>query len=730
MSKPETTATPLIPGYEIKELIYDQGFTRVYRALRCHDNRPVILKAVRDEEPAGDALAALQHEFELGQRLRAGGVIEILALELGARHPVMVVEDFGGTALNLLMEQQRFPLAEVLNIGIMMARGIGEIHAADIIHKDINPSNVVYNPATGVLKIIDFGISTYLTREQAGIANANVVQASLPYISPEQTGRMNRSIDYRTDFYSLGVTLYQLLTGELPFMAEEAMEWFHCHIATPAPAVHSVDPAIPRPVSDIVSKLLAKMAEERYQSSIGIVRDLQICLQQLQSSGTVTAFPLGVADVSRRFQIPQRLYGREQEARKLLSCFDRVASGGRELVLVSGYSGIGKTCLIREVCKPITEQYGYFVAGKFDQLNRDVPYSAIAAALRDLIKQLISESESRLALWRERLQQALGVNGRIMVDLVPELGWIIGPQPELSQLPPLEAEQRFQRAFMSFVGVFSQAGRPLVIFLDDLQWADTSSLVLMELTMSPDVRLPGLMLIGAYRDNEVGPESGLVQSINHWEAENTPLTQLNLRPLELSDLANLLRETLHRDQEAVAPLARLVQEKTAGNPFFTEEFLLSLYRQELFRFDAESGCWHWELARIQAQQITDNVVDLITAKLHRLEPATRQLLQQAACVGNRFPLAVLMVIADLDLDQLLTQLQQAMSHGLIAPKGSAYQLLELKNSDTERPTLEFAFAHDRIQQAAYALLQDSELKQVHLKIGRLMLRRLDSTQQQ
>ncbi len=713
-----------VPGYTVDAVVFDGDPSRIYKARRLSDGAPVMLKALRSERAARETGACLKHEFEIARRLSVSSVIRVYALERHKGLPVVVFEDFGGDSLNNIARQRRLPLAEVLRIAIEIAKGLQEIHAANIIHKDINPSNVVYNPATGVVKIIDFGISTYLMREQAALASPQVFEGSLPYISPEQTGRMNRSIDYRTDFYSLGATLYELLAQRPLFVVSEPIEWFHCHIAKEPKPLCELDPTIPRPVSDIVMTLLAKTAEDRYQSAQGILADLQHCLDQLESTGTIKPFVLRRQDVPERFQVPQRLYGRQQEVSQLLASFDRVSQGGSELILVSGYSGIGKTSLIREIYKPITERRGYFVAGKFDQLHRNVPYSALTTALRDLVRQLLTETTERLAEWRASILQSLGPNAQLMVNIIRELELIIGAQPSVPALAPVEAEQRFHRAFHSFIQIFATPKHPLVIFLDDLQWADRASLKLLDLLVGSTAS-PYLLLIGAYRENEVHPGHPLLAALKGMRERGAVIDEIRLRPLRREHLTELLADTLCKTPEDVAELAEVIERKTAGNPFFTEELLKSLHKEGLISFSREDGSWQWDTKRIRAQQITDNVVDLMAGKLRRLAPGTQELLELAACIGNRFPLSMLALVSEQSPAVVAQRLSAGVAQGLLAPIGDAYQLLELEESaDVTQITVEFAFAHDRIQQAAYSLLGEARRRETHLRIGRLLLRRL------
>lgn len=723
-------ANDCFPFYEVDAVVFYGDPTRIYRARHRSKGTPVMLKTLRDERAAREAAARLKHEFEVTRRIKAPGVIQVYDLERHNNLPVIVLEDFGGDSLDNLARQRRFPIEELLGIAIQLTRGLADIHAANIIHKDINPSNIVYNPATGTTKIIDFGISTFLTREQAALSSPQIFQGSLPYISPEQTGRMNRSIDYRTDFYSLGVTLYELLTGRPLFIVNEPIEWFHCHIAKqPAPPA-DINPAIPRPVSEIVMKLLAKTAEGRYQSTRGIQADLERCLAELHRTGDIPPFPLASQDVSDRFQIPQRLYGRDSEVVQLLSTFERVGRGGSKMILVSGYSGIGKTCLVKEIYKPVTERHGHFVSGKYDQLHRNIPYSALAIALRELVRQLLTETEEQLAAWRTRIQDALGTNGQLLVDVIQELSLIIGPQPEVPETMPMEAEQRFHRVFQRFIQVFCAPDHPLVIFLDDLQWADSASLRLIELLTSNESGAAHLLLIGAYRDNEVHAAHTMALWLREMRTRDVELEEIPLKPLHRKDLTDLIADTLRAQQDSVAPLAEIVENKTAGNPFFTEEFLKALHRDGLIVFSHDTGRWSWDLARINARQMTDNVVELMTEKLRRLAPQTMELIELGACIGFRFPLSILAMVSDEEPCRIARRLRQGYTEGLIAPIGDAYQLLELEQSaDLPEVTVEFAFAHDRIHQAAYALLDDARRCQAHHRIGRLLLKHLTPSEQ-
>lgn len=717
------------PGYKVESLVCDRQSTRVYRARRLKDNLPVMLKCLGSEEEAREAIACLKHEFEIGRHLDASSVIRIYELEHFNDMPVVVLEDFGGDALANHIQDHKFELQELLKIGIQLANGLAEIHAANIIHKDINPTNVVYNSETGVLKIIDFGISSSLTREQAAIANSQIVRHNLPYISPEQTGRMNRSIDYRSDFYSFGVTLFELLTGELPFLVSEAIEWFHCHIAKQPKTPHQVNADIPLAVSNIVMKLMAKMAEDRYQSASGIAADLQNCLNQLEHTGSIEPFDLCSHEVPQQFQVPQYLYGREKEIKQLLDTFDRICQQKNEIALVSGYSGIGKTCLVKELYKPITERRGYFISGKFDQLQRNIPYSAVIVALQEMIRQLLTLTEDHLEPWQNKLKDCLGPNGQLIIDLLPELEWIIGPQPPIAKLPPVEAEQRFHLVIVNFIKTFCAAEHPLVMFLDDLQWADSASLNLIEMLTNPNTEAKNLLIIGSYRDNEVNKGHPLLHTLDNLIDHGCLINEIRLEPLTFEHLTQMLSGALTCDPLDVQELAQLLEQKTAGNPFFAEEFLKVLNKEKLITYSQEQHQWIWDIEKIQSQKMTDNVVELMTEKLNQLPPESLRLMEYSACIGNRFKLNDLAVVSGQDHISIANNLRYAMNEGVIAPIGDAYQLLELDNTQNEELTVEFAFAHDRIQQAAYSLLDDASKQHTHLKIGRLLLSHLSDRQQ-
>jgi len=724
-----------LPGVAIQYKIYESSASLVYRGIRVQDNLAVVIKLLKQDYPSPQELTRYRQEYQITRSLNLEGVVRAYSQQDYQRTLVILLEDFGGESLEQWTQQhpERFcpmPLCAFLKLAIDLTDILGKIHAAHIIHKDINPSNIVLNPDTGVVKLIDFGIATRFNRTNPTSKSPHVLEGTLAYLSPEQTGRMNRSIDYRTDFYSLGVTFYQLLTGQLPFPTADVLELVHCHIAKLPTPPHELSRTIPKPVSHIILKLMAKNAEDRYQSAWGIKADLELCAEQLAVSGQINHIQPGLQNVSDQFQIPQKLYGRKAEIAILLAVFERVAGkrndtemgrhadtesnnapASSEMLLVSGYSGIGKSALVQELYKPITARRGYFISGKFDQLQRNIPYSAIVDALRKLMRQLLGEPDEQVHQWRSRLLTALGSNGQLIINVIPELELIIGKQPPVAEVGATEAQNRFNLVFQQFIRVFCSKEHPLIIFLDDLQWIDSATLKLIEL-MLLDEQTQFLFLIGAYRDNEVSPTHPLVLTLEGLRKQGAVLHKIVLSPLTLEPLSKLIAEALHRDASTVLPLAEFVLRKTGGNPFFVGEFLRLLYSENLLRFDADRLSWQWNLDQIPALNITDNVVELLLNKLKKLPEVSRQLLQLAACIGAEFDLETLAIVCEQSPKTVFQDLLVAIQAGLIQPLSELDENLLVQN---------YKFLHDRVQQAAYALIDGSRKQVVHLQIGHNLL---------
>lgn len=729
--------------YQLVEKLYESASSLIYRGILPENDQPIILKILKENYPTFSELTRYQQEYEITRSFNVNTIIKAYDLQRYENSLVMFLEDFGGQSLKFLLSQRQLSLEEFLTIAIKTTEGLATIHQANIIHKDINPSNIIYNPETKELKIIDFGISTRLSKEFMMVLSPNQLEGTLAYISPEQTGRMNRGLDYRSDFYSLGVTFYELLTNKLPFAANDAIELVHCHIAQEPLPVQEIIPHIPLTVSNLIKKLLAKSPEERYQSALGIQADLENCLQQLNTLGQISQFPLASQDITDKFQIPQKLYGRETEVNQLLAVFDRVSQGTKEMILVSGYSGIGKSALVNEIHKPITRQRGQFIKGKFDQLQRDIPYSAISQAFQDLIRQLLSEPEATLQSWKEKILAALGDNGQIIIEIIPELERIIGQQPSVERLGKTESQNRLNFFFKRFLNVFCQKEHPLVLFIDDLQWADLSSLNLIEQLIS-DSELQYFLILGAYRDNEVSPTHPLRYAIAQIKQAQIPVSEITLSPLKVQHINQLIADTLNCSIEVSRPLATLLNQKTGGNPFFLTQLLYYLHQENLLVFNsAQSGLdlseneqshWQWNLQEIASISITENVVDLMIDKIGKLDEKTQNILKLAACIGNQFNLEILSIINNQSKQATAKELHQALDQGLIIPLDNNYKVPLLWNSEQEQLSrqrsetysqslgyISYKFLHDRVQQAAYSLIPEAEKKEIHLQIGRLLL---------
>ncbi len=690
--------------YTVVETLYESEGTSLYRALGP-DRVPVILKVLDPRRCRPKALDRQRSEYEFGRTLDLPAIARPLALDTFQGMPALVIEDFGGQPLDVLVGEP-LPIDRFLDLAARIASAVAEIHRQGVVHKDLKPQNILVNRATGEVRLADFGLASRLPREQETAKPAQMIEGSLPYMSPEQTGRMNRAVDSRTDLYSLGVVFYQMLTGRLPFEAHDPPEWVHCHVArTPTPPSR-VAPGIPEPVARIVLKLLAKTAEDRYQTAGGVRHDLARCLDAWRARGRIDPFPLGERDASDRLQIPQRLFGRDEELAILLRAFERVVDTGLpELVLVSGYSGIGKSSLVHELQEPIVRQRGMFVPGKFDRLERDAPYSTIVEVLREVVLDILAESEERLGEWKRRLQEALDSSAQLIVEVIPQLELVIGRQPAVPELPPAEAQNRFRVVFRRFIGVFARRERPLTIFLDDVQWADPASLALLQDLVTPP-GVPSLLVVGAYRDNEVGPAHPLSSMLEAVRAAGARVSGIVLGPLSGEDLTAFVAAALRCQPDDAAPLAALVREKTAANPFFAIQFLTLLHDERLIEFDGTIQAWRWDLARIRARSITDNVAELVVGKLRRLPPSTQEALKQLACLGDAADIGTLMMVLDRPDAETQAVLWEALRAGLIVRAGGAYR-----------------FLHDRVREAAYSLLTREERPAAHLRIGHLLLSR-------
>ena len=728
-----------ISGFRVDEQLHVSDQASVYRATRLDDDDQVIIKALNREYPPPRAVATFRKEYEILRRLAAAdvsGVVRPVSFHGDGKDVAMVFEFLPGISLEGHVGEDGLPVAEVLSIGARLARTLGAIHAAGVIHKDVKPANIIVDPSSGDVWLIDFGISTSLDSLEA---QSRVLEGSIAYISPEQTGRMNRPIDYRTDFYSLGATLYQMLTGRLPFTATDPLELVHAHIALRPRPAHSLNPQIPAPVSDLVNRLLAKTAEDRYQTASGLAEDLEALAAAAKAGEIPADFRLGTKDIPDRFAVPNKLYGREVEVRTLMDAFSRASGGQSEMLFVSGYSGIGKSALIHEVHKPIVRSRGYFIQGKFDQFKRNIPYASIIQAFGDLISQLLTESSVRIDRWRRLILESLGGIVGVATEVMPELELIVGEQPKPPELSGEAAQNRLNRTFLRFVKVFAAEEHPLVLFLDDLQWADRPTLNLLRILVT-DSDIGHLLVIGCYRDNEVDGSHPLTLTLEaierqREEAGMTSLVDVHLEGLEVPTLSRLIADAVYATPDLTEPLARLIHGKTLGNPFFVNQFLRVLHQDGLLNFEA--GRWVYDLAEIEARGITDNVVSLMTQKIEELGQPTQRALSLAAAVGNVFELNTLAAAAGSSAGVVADDLWEALAEGYLVPLDDGYRIVGIKTGETGaqvEPVLaddqgdfnpRYRFLHDRVQQAAYSFIPEEERPRTHLRIGRAMRELLD-----
>ncbi|MBE9052140.1 AAA family ATPase [Nostocales cyanobacterium LEGE 11386] len=726
-----------LTGYQINSTLHEGIQTIIYQTQIPNTKQPVILKVLKNEYPTLEAFTRLKHEYQIQQELDHPNIVKAISLETFDHRVGLLLEDFGGQSLAQLIKIEKLDLINYLKTAIQITRALDYLHKNQIIHKDIKPSNIIMNLQTGIVKLTDFGIASRLNKENHQFTNPNCVEGTLAYMSPEQTGRMNRILDYRSDFYSLGVTLYEMLTDKIPFFSEDPLEVIYNHIAVQPVNPQLLNPQIPTNVSSIVMKLMSKNAEDRYQSATGLLADLELCLHQLETQSEITSFVPGLLDVLSQLLIPQKLYGREQQVKELLAAFENVTSGTSEMMLVSGYSGIGKSALVNEINKPITRQQGYFISGKFDQLKRNIPYAPLIQAFSSLMRYLLTEKNEKIAAWRDKILAAVGTNGKVIIDVIPEVELIFGQQPEVPQIGATESQNRFHRVFEEFIKIFTQKEHPLVIFLDDLQWADSATLNLIQMLMT-DVESKHLLLIGAYRDNEVNSAHPLIQTVEEIKNTGAIVNNIVLQSLDLENVTQLIGETLQaiysvteniiEFPKKIIELAELIYNKTGGNPFFITQLLQALYQENLLKFDFKATKWQWNLEEIQAIGIIDkNVVELVASRVEKLPIVAQKVLKLAACVGDSFSLDVLSIIHEKSPSLTANDLHSALQAGLILPLSEAYRIPlafnqeEAINFNFDISRVGYKFLHDRVQQAAYSLIPEEQKKFTHLKIGQLLL---------
>ncbi|MCU7843267.1 MAG: diguanylate cyclase [Candidatus Thiodiazotropha sp. (ex Monitilora ramsayi)] len=717
-----------LPGYQIDTVLYRTSGRVLYQGVRLDDHAEVAVVTLDAEYPDRQQVAELKHGGTIAGKLGdVDGVLKVHALLAhGSGNLALVCDPMASSLKTRLAETdgQGLPLWEVLDIGWRLARTLGEIHSRDIVHKALTPGRVLLDPASGEIRLAGFCIASELEQERQGSQMSRRLEGPLPYISPEQTGRMSRDLDYRSDYYSLGVLLFELLTGQRPFQADTVLEWVYSHISRLPPSPHDVSSSVPEAVSAIVLKLLAKNPEERYQSAKGLETDLARCADELAAKGTIEPFVPGQNDVAQKFLVPQELYGRERELEQLFGLFESALRGSNEFCLVHGYSGVGKSALVNEIDRPLVRERGFLVQGKFGQFQHGEAYTALATAFRGLVQQVLAEPEARQAEWRQALNKALAPNARLAIELLPELELIIGEQPAVVELPPAEARNRLHIVLSNFLRVFAGEGHPVVLFLDDLQWCDTPTLELLRrLVTSRD--LSHLLLIGAYRSNEVGNGHPLRLLLDDLQAQKN-ICQLPLSPLERDSVMHLVADALCREPSETRLLSDMLYDKAQGNPFFTNELLRQLHKEGAIVPDPDSGGWNWDLDAARWSGVSSDVVEFMVDNLRRLQPATQQVLQLAACIGGTFDLQTLSTIYERPVAETAAVLLPALKQYTVLPLQSNYRLV---GGAAEPPAFNptYKFQHDRVQQAAYALIVVQRLQDVHLSVGRLMVQHAGDT---
>ncbi len=734
-----------ISGYNLQELIHQGTNTVIYRAISTAEKQLVILKVLNIDCPTVEQSASFKHEYQITKDFDSQYVIKVYRLEIQRHFLVLVLEDMGGLSLKSWMNSlgyqpesaagatenlavtttHKLSITEFFNTVIPVAKALVFLHQNQIIHKDIKPHNIIINPQTKQVKLADFSIASRLRKESTDLKNPDRLEGTLAYMSPEQTGRMNRSIDYRSDFYSLGVTFYELLTGQLPFTSSDPLEMVHCHIAKQPPLLQQLNPEIPIVLTQIVEKLMAKNAELRYQTATGLLADLERCQNQIKNSGTISNFIPGQLDALSQLSIPQKLYGRGAEIAQLLEVFDRVCKGSGEIVLISGYSGIGKSALVHEIVRDITRQRGYFISGKFDQFKRNVPYACFTQAMGNFVQQILMESPTQLVAWRQRLLNALQKNARIAIDAIPELQLILGEQPPVPELGAIESQNRFNRVMKKFVQAIATAEHPLVMFLDDCQWMDAGTVNLYQHNCTEENSY--LLVILAYRDHEVSPTHPFMLANEAMRATGIAIANIRLEPLAIYDVNRLVADSLNCSPRKVASLAKLLLEKTHGNPFFLKQLVKSLSQENFLIFNIEIAEWEWNIQEIKQHNISENVVDLMVHKIQYLSQQAQTILQLAACINNEFSLDILSVASEQSLTKTAQYLWEALEVGLILPVDGTYLVPQVfEQGELEKlgkivGKVRYQFLHDRVQQAAYVMIPDSQKQSFHWKLGRLLL---------
>lgn len=710
-------------SYEIIETIHEGISTYIHKAKCIEDGKKVIIKALKTEYPSEEDVAKLKYEYDMAKEINLTGVATYKEFTRHKNIPIIVMEDFGGESLKNILEKQKIDLKTFLEIGVTLSESLAGIHKLNIIHKDIKTHNIIMNTETEEVKIIDFGISNYVANEKQNTGSEQALRGTLAYISPEQTGRMNQKIDHRTDLYSLGITLYEIITGKLPFESNDPMELVHSHIAVNPVPPHEVDPHIPKVVSEIIMKLLMKNVDDRYQSAYGLKYDLETCLEKYQNNGMIENFQICQKDIPDTLQIPQKIYGREQELEDIMKVFEKISKDERSLLAIRGHSGVGKTALVEEfqrrtVASSKEGSKLKFISGIYDQFRQNIPYHGIIEAFDKLIKRILTQKKSKIKEWKKKIIEAVSPNGQVLTEVIPSLELIIDKQPDVVQLDPEKSQNRFNMVFQNFIKVFTSE-TPMILFLDDLQYIDISSTKLLE-SIIRDNENTNLLIIGAFCDNEIKEDHQLMKVIDKLEKDEIPVTNISLQPIKEKGVSKLIADTLFRDEDEVSELSNAIKSKTNNNPFFIQHFLNTLYKEKFIEFSFDEGKWVWYIDKIRNMSITDNVAELMTDQIQQLPEDTQEIIKLAASNGIQFNINTLSAVSRKSIKEVADSLQKAVDEGMIFPLGEDYKYITEDTSIEDDIKAEYKFLHERVQSACYSLIEEEQRKQNHLQIGKYM----------
>jgi histidine kinase len=721
-----------LSGLHIIDTIYESDKTIVSVAELDENKNKIIVKAHKKAFPTSEEIAALQHEYEICKKVIDEEFGNSLKFQQYENKFVFIRKYFEGVTLKEFIKNKRVSVKEFLEISLRLVEAVGKIHDKKLVHKDLNPNNIIIQPGTGEVSLIDFEISSEIDIQTQFKSNPNQLEGTILYISPEQTGRMNRIVDYRSDFYSLGVTFYEMLSGREIVNSYDPLEIIHFHIAKTPLSLWEIDPNIPQAICRIIEKLLSKNAEDRYQSAYGLIADLQHCKKQFDSIGTVEDFSIGNYDFSIKFSLSQKIYGRNDELKKLSNSYKNVLSGKKELVLIAGDAGVGKTALVYELHRELDLKKGFFIEGKFEKLNTDLPYFGWIRAFTSFLENVLSEEESDLLKWQIRLTEALGNSGKVLTDILPKLSLIIGDQPAVPELPPLESQNRIIYILKQFIKTIAQPNHPLVVFLDDLQWADFPSEYLFKLILQ-DKSIKNILIIASYRNNELNDEMPFGKFFRKLEFMDSyfsidngyDIARFKINNLSFQNLEAMVSDGLRCSIEKSKELTNVLYEKTGGNPFFASQFLKSLYSENLLTIDTLSdnileGRWSWNIEKIKERNITDNVIVLMTQRFHQLPESTQLILSTAACIGNKFDLEQISVVIELGQAETSKALFGAIAEGFITPVSDNFKVAASEYVK-DKVDSSYKFLHDKIHQGIYNLLSDKEKKITHLKLARQII---------